>query len=85
MPPFRTLAARSFAGLILFFLLAGTGCAHHRESYYARSPGVHVRAPFVDVRVPTGPRGVRVESRRYVPEPGLDHEELATFDEDNED
>lgn len=41
-------------------LALSAGCAHKREAYYPPEPGVRVRAPFVDVNVPTGPRGVVV-------------------------
>ena len=44
---------------ILFLVIAG--CAHRREAYYpsdlGAGPGVHVRAPFVDVKVQAKRRG----------------------------
>lgn len=80
----RTPFVILFVGLLLLSLTVGAGCAHRRESYYARTPGVHVRAPFVDVRVPTGPRGVRVESR-LAPEPSLDSDSRTAYGYDDED
>lgn len=65
-------------GLIGLSILSG--CAHRRESYYAQSPGVHVRAPFVDIRVPTGPRGFRNSPVRAADEPPLEILEPETFD-----
>jgi hypothetical protein len=45
--------------VILFLVVAG--CAHRREAYYpsdlGAGPGVHVRAPFVDVKVQGKRRG----------------------------
>ncbi len=55
-----------------------SGCAHRRESYYPPQRGVHVRAPFVDVQVPAGPRRIEVDARRS---PISSHEEPA-FDYD---
>ncbi len=49
-------------GLMLVAVAAcGLGCAHHREAFYPNQSGVHVRAPFVDVKVPTGNRPSRDE------------------------
>jgi hypothetical protein len=57
-----------------------SGCAHRRETYYPPEPGVRVRAPFVDVRVPTGPKpavlappaGAGYGADQFAPEPQLD-------------
>ena len=58
---------------IALFLLASAsvlasveGCAHRRQSYYpsdvaSPNPGVHVRAPFVDVQVKGRPKSDREE------------------------
>lgn len=78
---------RLVIGLVvgLSLLAPAPGCAHRRESYYPPAPGVRVRAPFVDVRVPTAPRGARVHARRFAGEPGLDLETRAADDDRDDD
>jgi hypothetical protein len=54
-----TMRTRRIVGaLVIAALGVGSGCAHRRQSYYPPEPGVQVRAPFVNVRVPTRPRVV---------------------------
>ena len=52
-------------------LLAFAGCAHKRDIYSARpaasGPGVHVRAPFVDLHVQGKPKGGAVARDREEP------------------
>ena len=49
--------SRRWMGLVVAgWLLGSAGCAHKREVYYPNDQGeVRVKAPFVDVRVPTRP------------------------------
>ena len=51
---------RTVLKLGIFLLITTQGCAHRREAYYpgdfGPGRGVHVRAPFVDVRVRGKPR-----------------------------
>lgn len=52
--------------LPVVLVAVATGCAHRRQSYYPSDvanpgPGVHVRAPFVDVQVKGRPKTDREE------------------------
>jgi hypothetical protein len=61
--PTVRLRGMALAGMLL--ALAGQGCAHKRSAYVEepRGPGVHVRAPFVDVQVQGKPKN-RVSAAR---------------------
>lgn len=52
--PFRDRA--TLLGLLVLGGILCHGCAHRREAFYPNQRGVHVRAPFVNIDVPAGPR-----------------------------
>ncbi len=67
----RRMLGRRLAVLVLALGVEGVGCAHRRTVIapadpgavpVGSRPGVHVRAPFVDVQVHEDPAAVRPES-----------------------
>ena len=66
--------------LALALLTGGCSCGHNRQVMYpggtrSLNDDIHVRAPFVDVRVPRGHKSSRVLPRAVEAQPPLEVED----------